>query len=114
MKIQNWSQKKGLKVPLFCQDVPQWNVHKRDDTPGYIFQQHNAIVWNGWRSNMGQQAYRFLDEVYAEDELEVEYSILDKKDGGLSEVYGILSIDVQIKRISDNNLVIVSHRNLQN
>ena len=55
---------------------------------------------------------RFLAEVYAGDELEVEYSISDKKGGGNSEKYGILSIDVQIKRISDNKLVIVSHRNL--
>ena len=56
---------------------------------------------------------RFLAEVYAGDELEVEYSISDKKDGGgNSERYGILSIDVQIKRISDNKLVIVSRRNL--
>ena len=54
---------------------------------------------------------RFLGEVYAGDELEVEYSISDKKEGN-SERYGILSIDVQIKRISDNKLVIVSHKNL--
>jgi acyl dehydratase len=60
----------------------------------------------------GNRHTRFLSEVYAGDELEVEYYISDKKDGGLSERYGILSIDVQIKRISDNNLVIVSHRNL--
>jgi hypothetical protein len=50
---------------------------------------------------------RFLSEVYAGDELEVEYSISDKK-GGNSERYGILSIDVQIKRISDDKLVILS------
>jgi acyl dehydratase len=49
--------------------------------------------------------------VYAGDELEVEYSISDKKEGN-SECYGILSIDVQIRRISDNKLVIVSRRNL--
>jgi acyl dehydratase len=55
---------------------------------------------------------RFLAEVYAGDELEVEYSISDKKDGGPSELYGILSIDIQIKRINDNKLVIVSHKNL--
>jgi acyl dehydratase len=43
---------------------------------------------------------RFLGEVYAGDELEVECSISDKKGGGnSSEMYGILSIDVQIKRI---------------
>ena len=54
---------------------------------------------------------RFLDEVYVGDELEVEYSISYKK-GGNSERYGILSIDVQIKRISDSKLVIISHRNL--
>jgi hypothetical protein len=41
----------------------------------------------------------------------VEYSISDKK-GGNSERYGILSIDVQIKRISDDKHVILSHRNL--
>ena len=57
---------------------------------------------------------RFLDEVYAGDELEVEYCVSDKKEGGNSdsEMYGILSVDIQIKRISDNKLVIVSHRNL--
>jgi hypothetical protein len=44
-----------------------------------------------------------LDEVYAGDELEVEYSISGKKEGN-SERYGILSIDVHIKRISDNKL----------
>jgi acyl dehydratase len=56
---------------------------------------------------------RFLGEVYAGDKLEVEYSISGKKEGGnSSEMYGILSIDVQIKRISDNKLVIVSNRNL--
>jgi acyl dehydratase len=55
---------------------------------------------------------RFLAEVYAGDELEVEYSISDKKDGGPSELYGILSIDIQIKRINDDKLVIVSHKNL--
>jgi hypothetical protein len=37
---------------------------------------------------------------------------LNSKKGGNYERYGILSIDVQIKRISDNKLVIVSHRNL--
>jgi hypothetical protein len=37
---------------------------------------------------------------------------LNPKKGENSERYGILSIDVQIKRISDNKLVIVSHRNL--
>ncbi len=60
----------------------------------------------------GNRHTRFLSEVYAGDELEVEYSISDKKDGGLSELYGILSIDIKIKRIIDNKLVIVSHRNL--
>jgi acyl dehydratase len=55
---------------------------------------------------------RFLAEVYAGDELEVEYNISDKKEGERSEHYGILSIDVQIKRISDSKLVIVSHKNL--
>ncbi len=55
---------------------------------------------------------RFLGEVYAGDELEVEYSISDKKGEENSESYGILSVDVQIKRISDSKLVIVSHRNL--
>jgi acyl dehydratase len=55
---------------------------------------------------------RFLAEVYAGEELEVEYSISDKKGEENSEKYGILSIDVQITRISDKKLVIVSHRNL--
>jgi len=54
---------------------------------------------------------RFLGEVYAGDELEIEYSISDKKEGN-SERYGIVSIDFQIRRISDNKLVIVSRKNL--
>jgi len=54
---------------------------------------------------------RFFGEVYAGDKLEVEYSISDKREGN-SEMYGILSIDVQIRRISDNRLVIISRRSL--
>jgi hypothetical protein len=47
---------------------------------------------------------RFLAEVYAEDESEVEYSISDKKEEECSELYGILSIDIQIKRINEASL----------
>jgi len=61
--------------------------------------------------NWDNRHTRFLSEVYIGDELEVEYSISDKK-GGNSESYGILSVDLEIRRISDNKLVIVSHRNL--
>lgn len=55
---------------------------------------------------------RFLGEVYAGDELEVEYYISDKRRGGSADRYGILSIDLQIKRLCDDKLVIVSHSNL--
>jgi len=61
--------------------------------------------------NWDNRHTRFLSEVYVGDELEVEYSISDKK-GGNSESYGILSVDLEIRWISDNKLVIVSHRNL--
>ena len=61
--------------------------------------------------NWDNRHCRFLGEVYVEDELEVEYSISDKKEGN-SKSYGILSIDVQIRRLTDNKLVIVSRRNL--
>jgi len=54
---------------------------------------------------------RFFGEVYAGDKLEVEYSVTDKKEGN-SERYGILSINIRIKRINDNKLVIVSRKNL--
>jgi len=54
---------------------------------------------------------RFLGEVYVGDELEVEYTVSDKKEGN-SEKYGILSIDVQIKQLNNNKPVIVSRRNL--
>jgi acyl dehydratase len=54
---------------------------------------------------------RFFGEVYAGDKLEVEYSISDKKQGN-SEGYGILSIDIQIKRKNDSKRVIVSRKNL--
>lgn len=54
---------------------------------------------------------RSLAEVYAGDELEVKYSVSDKREG-TTKSYGILSIDVQIKRIRDNKLIVVSRRNL--
>ena len=54
---------------------------------------------------------RFLGEVYVGDELEVEYTVSDKKEGN-SEKYGILSIDVQIKQLNNSKPVIVSRRNL--
>jgi len=52
---------------------------------------------------------RFLGEVYIDDELEVQYSISDKKD---EEKYGILSIDFEIRRVKDGKLVVVARRNL--
>lgn len=55
---------------------------------------------------------RFLGEVYVGDELEVEYRVSDKREGNPTDTYGILSIDVQIKRLQDDKLVIVSHSNL--
>jgi len=54
---------------------------------------------------------RFLAEVYAGDELEVKYSVSDKREG-TTKNYDILSIDVQIKRIRDNKPIVVSRRNL--
>jgi len=45
------------------------------------------------------------------DELEVEYSVSDKR-GENTGRYGILSIDIQVKRVRDNKLIIVSRRNL--
>jgi acyl dehydratase len=54
---------------------------------------------------------RFLAEAYVGDELEVEYSVSDKR-GENTGRYGILSIDIQVKRVRDNKLIIVSRRNL--
>lgn len=62
-------------------------------------------------TNWDNRHTRFLDEVYVGDELKVEYYISDKKEGK-SESYGILSIDIQIRRITDSNLVLISRRNL--
>jgi hypothetical protein len=61
--------------------------------------------------NWDNRHTRFLGEVYAGDQLEAEYCISDKKEGN-SESYGILSVDIQIRRLSDNKLVVVSRRNL--
>jgi hypothetical protein len=55
---------------------------------------------------------RFLGEAYAGEELEVEYYVSDKREGSNSDSYGILSIDVHVKRLRDDKLVIVSHSNL--
>jgi hypothetical protein len=49
--------------------------------------------------------------VYVRDEFQAEYTISDKKEGN-SEKYGILSIDINIKQISNNKLVIILPRNL--
>jgi hypothetical protein len=54
---------------------------------------------------------RFLAEAYVGDELKVEYYVSVKREEN-TEKYGILSIDVRIKRIRDNKLIIVSRRNL--
>lgn len=54
---------------------------------------------------------RFLAQAYVGDELEVEYSVSDKREERTGK-YGILSIDIHIKRVSDGKIVIVSHRNL--
>ena len=43
---------------------------------------------------------------------QVEYYVSDKREGSNSDSYGILSIDVQVKRLRDEKLVIVSHSNL--
>jgi acyl dehydratase len=61
-------------------------------------------------TNWDNRHTRFLDEVYVGDELEVEYYISDKKEGK-SESYGVLSIDIQIRR-TDSKLVLISRRNL--
>jgi hypothetical protein len=54
---------------------------------------------------------RFLAQAYVGDELEVEYSVSDKREERTG-LYGILSIDIRVKRVSDSKLVIVSRRNL--
>lgn len=55
---------------------------------------------------------RFLGEVLVGDDLEVEFRVSYKKEGNGTGSYGILSIDVNIKRVRDDKLVIVSHKNL--
>ncbi|MDN5847054.1 MAG: hypothetical protein L0H53_12360 [Candidatus Nitrosocosmicus sp.] len=54
---------------------------------------------------------RFIGEVNAGEELEVEYIISDKNGEKNREKYGILSIDFRIKRLRDNKIVIISRRN---
>jgi hypothetical protein len=55
---------------------------------------------------------RFLGESCAGEELEAEYYLSDKREVSNSDNYGILSIDIQVKRLRDDKLVIVSHSNL--
>lgn len=52
---------------------------------------------------------RFLGEVYADEELEVRYTVSEKKE---DKGYGILAIDFEISRVSDKKLVVVSRKNL--
>jgi acyl dehydratase len=54
---------------------------------------------------------RFLAQAYVGDELEVEYYVSNKREERTGR-YGILSIDIRVKRVSDGKLILVSHRNL--
>ncbi|MEP0826125.1 MAG: hypothetical protein HRF40_11630 [Nitrososphaera sp.] len=60
-------------------------------------------------SNWNNRNTRFLGEVYAGEDLEVKYTISDKKE---DKGYGILAVDFEITRARDNKLVVVSRRNL--
>jgi acyl dehydratase len=52
---------------------------------------------------------RFLGEVYTGDELEVKYTVSEKKE---DKGYGIFAIDFEVSRARDKKLVVVSRRNL--
>lgn len=52
---------------------------------------------------------RFLGEVYAGEELEVKYTISEKRE---DKGYGILAVDFEIIRARDSKLVVISRRNL--
>lgn len=52
---------------------------------------------------------RFLSEVYAGEELQVKYTVSEKKE---DKGYGILAIDFEISRAQDSRLVVISRRNL--
>ena len=56
--------------------------------------------------NWDNRHTRFMGEVYAGDELEVEYSISNKVEGN-SERYGILSIDLQMGERADEFLQVL-------
>jgi acyl dehydratase len=57
----------------------------------------------------GNRNTRFLGEVYAGEELEVKYTVSEKKE---DTRYGILAIDFEISRAKDKKLVVVSRKNL--
>lgn len=59
----------------------------------------------GWNS----RNTRFLDEVYAGEELEVKYTVSEKKE---DKDYGILAIDFEVSRPRKKKLIVVSRRNL--
>ena len=63
---------------------------------------------DGDPSWQGRQT-RYLGEVYAGEELRVRYIVSDKKD---DKGYGILAVDFEVTRASDDKLVAVSRRNL--
>jgi acyl dehydratase len=52
---------------------------------------------------------RFLGEAYAGEELEVNYTVSEKKE---DKGYGILAIDFVISRVRDKKMVVVSRKNL--
>ena len=111
-KNRNWLLRRESKE-LYCQ-VGQGHIARAEGemTRLDIFSDSIMLLYGmDGDPNWDNRHTRFMGEVYAGNELEVEYSISNKVEGN-SERYGILSIDLQIRRIIDNKLVIVSRRNL--
>jgi acyl dehydratase len=52
---------------------------------------------------------RFLGEAYQGEELEVKYTVSEKKE---DDGYGILAIDFEVTRMSDKKLLAISRKNL--
>lgn len=57
----------------------------------------------------GGRHTRYLGEVYAGEDLQVRYFVSEKKE---ERDYGIIAVDLEITRVRDRKLIVVSKRNL--
>ena len=108
-KNQRWQKKEGIngvmlpgRLIIARAEGEMTRLSQFADCVMLLYEMDGDPVWQGRHT-------RFLGEVNAVEELSVRYIVTEKKQ---EPGYGILALDFEISRSSDNKLVVVSRRNL--